>query len=145
MGRTGEVEAGRVVACLFVLGAHLLFWWVLTLASRGPGAGRGDALQVIWIEPAEQPPPVPPDAVHRPTASGTVPRRTLRAPAVLDTPTPRPGASPRDVPRRAVFIEQGRRMPGPAPAPDRLRADPPAPRAANMPAVPADTLRHTTP
>src|SRR3546814_1918737 len=71
MGRTGEVEAGRVVACLFVLGAHLLFWWVLTLASRGPGAGRGDALQVIWIEPAEQPPPVPPDAVQRPTASGT--------------------------------------------------------------------------
>src|SRR3546814_16885182 len=94
MGRTGEVEAGRVVACLFVLGAHLLFWWVLTLASRGPGAGRGDALQVIWIEPAEQPPPVPPAAVQRPTASGPVPRRPLRAPAVLDPPTPRPGASP---------------------------------------------------
>lgn len=149
MGRTGEVDAVRVFACLFVLGAHLLFWWVLTLASRGPtaaaSAGRDDALQVIWIEPAAQPPPLPPDTMQRPTASSTVPRRTLRAPAVSDTPIPQPGASPRDVPLSAVFIDQGRRLAVPAPDPDAFRPDPLAHRAAKLPGVQADTFHMRTP
>src|SRR3546814_1446567 len=84
-------------------------------------------------------------AVQRPTASGTVPRRTLRAPAVLDTPTPRPGASPRDVPLSAVFIEQGRRLAVPAPDPDAFRADPLAHRAAKLTGVQDDTFRMHTP
>src|SRR3546814_6718161 len=69
----------------------------------------------------------------------------LRAPAVLDTPTPRPGASPRDVPLSAVFIEQGRRLAVPAPDPDAFRADPLAHRAAKLPGVQADTFRMHTP
>lgn len=149
MGRTGEVEAGRVFACLFVLGAHLLFWWVLTLVSRGPaataGAGTDDALQLIWIEPPAPRPPVPPDAVERLPAPGTMPRQTRRVPALADTPIAQTEASPRDVPLSAVFIEQGRRLAVPAPDSDAFRPDPLAHRAARLPGVQADTFRMRTP
>src|SRR3546814_10056658 len=53
MGRTGEVDFNRVLACVVVVAAHLAFFWVMTrkITLPLPAGDTGDALQLTWIEP----------------------------------------------------------------------------------------------
>src|SRR3546814_12228880 len=90
MGRTGEVDFNRVLACVVVVAAHLAFFWVMTrkLTLPLPAGDTGDALHLTWIEPPASPRSTPP-------TPATTPVRRDRAPA--STPDP-PASEPAPVP-----------------------------------------------
>ena len=151
MGRTGEVDGGRVFAWLFVLGAHLVFWWVLTRKAvlPEPAGDADDALQVTWIEPSEL------SMAPAPTTAPDAPRRTpapvrsppARATTRPTTPEAAPAAAP--VPNRsmsAVFIEQARQPSGARDGGDTPFApDPLAHRRAKLPGAGSDRFRMRAP
>src|SRR3546814_20363120 len=79
MGRTGKVEFGRVFACVFVIGAHLVFWWMLTrkIALPEPVDEADEALQLTWIEPPKPLVlPIPAAAPDDPAPAPTPVRKT---------------------------------------------------------------------
>src|SRR3546814_21154431 len=120
MGRTGKVEFGRVFACVFVIGAHLVFWWMLTrkIALPEPVDEAEEALQLTWIEPPKPLVlPIPAAAPDDPRPAPT-PVRTPQVRAPTPEPTP-PAATVPDTPISQLFIDQ-------APQPSR----PPARHAA---------------
>src|SRR3546814_17611032 len=62
MGRTGEVDFNRLVACVVVVAAHFAFFWGMTrkITLPLPAGDTGDALQLTWIEPPASPRSTPP-------------------------------------------------------------------------------------
>ena len=148
MGRTGRVDSSRVFACVFVIGAHLVFWWVLTrkIVLPVPAGDADDALQVTWIEP---PPPsiAPASAVaNRPDTPQPTPRRPQPEPVGPPDPALDDTATPLDrTPMSAVFIEQGRRLSRTRIDAGAFAADPLARRAAQLPGPGNDTFRMRAP
>lgn len=148
MGRTGRVDLGRVFAGVFVVAAHLAFFWVMTrkIVFPVPTGDASEALQVTWIEPAPAPVPPASAAASRPDAPQTVPRRALRAPAVPpdvatdDTATPSVRA-----PMSAVFIEQARQLSGTEGDDALFAPDPLAHRRANLPGPDSERFRMRNP
>jgi hypothetical protein len=150
MGRTGEVDGGRVFAWLFVLGAHLAFWWVLTrkVALPEPVDDTDEALQLTWIEPPK--PSLTPDATATaaPDDRRPAPAPVRKPPVRAKTP---PEATPAvaPVPDRAlsaVFIEQARQLSGTRAGGDTSFApDPLAHRRAKLPGTGDDRFRMRAP
>ena len=147
---TGKVDADRVVAWLVVIGAHALFWWLLTRDASGDATaeGDGDALQLAWIEPPPPLPPPPIPAVRTPSPPAATPGPDRRPPpdTRADDATPQATTPASRMPLSAVFIEQARRLPAAGDDhADAFRADPLAHRAATLPGVQADTFRMRPP
>jgi hypothetical protein len=120
MRRTGGIEGERVIAWLFVLGAHLLFWWLLTRAASvtTPAADNSDdALRMVWIDPPS-PRAAPAQDIPPPTPSSLRPRHTRPSPvaaaasnvaaAITEETGPTPVMTARTM--TAVFIEQARHL-----------------------------------
>src|SRR3546814_7706169 len=99
MGRTGKVEFGRVFACVFVIGAHLVFWWMLTrkIALPEPVDEADEALQLTWIEPPK--PLVLPIPAAAPDDPRPAPTPVRKPPVRATTPEATPAAAP--VPARS--------------------------------------------
>jgi hypothetical protein len=145
MGRTGRVDFGRVFACVFVVTAHLAFFWVVTrkIVLPVPAGDADEALQVTWIEPP--PPSAPPAsaAASRVDAPQSVPQRAPAAPPATvkeDTVAPSDRA-----PMSAVFIEQGRQLSHARIQADAFAPDPLAHHAVKLPGAGNDTFRMRTP
>src|SRR3546814_788297 len=124
MGRTGEVDFNRVLACVVVVAAHLAFFWVMTrkITLPLPAGDTGDALQLTWSErPASprSPPPTP----------ATTPDRRDRAPA-----------STRDPPARAPAPDPNEHTDPPPSGPSTLPISPHQPRH-----LPPCRLSHPSP
>ncbi len=148
MGRTGRVDPGRVFACVFVIGAHLVFWSVLTrkIVLPVPAGDADEALQVTWIEPPQPSAPPASAAADRPDAPQAMPRRQRPAPAVPPDPAMQDTAAPSGrAPMSAVFIEQGRQLSRTRIDADAFAADPLVHRAAQLPGPGTDTFRMRTP
>ena len=148
MGWTRRVDFGRVFACVFVVGAHLVFWWVLTrkIVLPVPAGDADDALQVTWIEPPPAPVPPPPVAAGRPDAQPPSPRRLQPVPVEPADPAVDDAAAPSDRARLgAVFLEQGRQLSRARIDADAFAADPLAHRAAKLPGPGRDRFRMREP
>src|SRR3546814_14591002 len=114
MGRTGKVEFGRVFACVFVIGAHLVFWWMLTrkIALPEPVDEADEPLQLTWIEPPK--PLVLPIPAAAPADPRPAPPPARQPPVRAPTPAATPPSAP--VPARPlcdIFSEQARPTPTP--------------------------------
>ena len=148
MGWTRRVDFGRVFACVFVVGAHLVFWWVLTrkIVLPVPAGDADDALQVTWIEPPPAPVPPPSVAAGRPDAQPPSPRRLQPVPVEPADPAVDDAAAPSDRARLgAVFLEQGRQLSRAGIDADAFAADPLAHRAAKLPGPGRDRFRMREP
>jgi hypothetical protein len=147
MGRTGKVEFGRVFACVFVIGAHLVFWWMLTrkIALPEPVDEADEALQLTWIEPPK--PLVLPSPAAAPDDPRPAPTPVRKPPVRATTPEATPAAAP--VPARsmsAIFIEQARQPSGARDGDDvPFAPDPLAHRRAKLPGAGSDRFRMRAP
>ena len=149
--QAGKLDGERVVACVVVLGAHLLFWWALTRATAVFVAvdtdADTDALQVTWIDP---PPAAPIVAAVATDATPSPPSRSHpRKPVLLAPATPAsirdaPDAAPRAA-MSAVFIEQGRQWIEAQADRAGFARDPLANRSARVPGRQADSFRMRKP
>src|SRR3546814_9085244 len=90
MGRTGEVDFNRVLACVVVVAAHLAFFWVMTrkITLPLPAGDTGDALQLTWIEPPVSPRSTPPTPATTPARRDRAPASTRDPPASAPAPVP---------------------------------------------------------
>src|SRR3546814_10917496 len=110
MGRTGEVDFNRVLACVVVVAAHLAFFWVMTrkITLPLPAGDTGDALQLTWIEPPASPRSTPPTPATTPVRRDRAPASTRDPPASAPAPVPtEPSvAPPSGTSLRPVFLER---------------------------------------
>src|SRR3546814_13049821 len=116
MGRTGEVDFNRVLACVVVVAAHLAFFWVMTrkITLPLPAGDTGEALQLTWIEPPASPRSTPPTPATTPVRRDRDPASTRDPPASAPAPVPpEPSvAPPSGTSLRAVFLDQPRQLSG---------------------------------
>lgn len=137
MGRTGEVDFNRVLACVIVVAAHLAFFWVMTrkITLSVPAGDAGDALQLTWIEPPASPRSTPPTPATTPVRRVPVPASMRVPPARAPAPVPtEPSvAPPSGTSLRAVFLEQARQLPGTEGDETLFVPDPLAHKRANLP------------
>ena len=147
MGRTGEVDFNRVLACVVVVAAHLAFFWVMArkIVLPEPVDDADGALQLTWIErpkPSSLPSLAAASDDQRPA-----PTPVRKPPVRATTPEATPAAAP--VPARsmsAIFIEQARQPSGTRDGGDApFATDPLAHRRAKLPGAGSDSFRMRAP